>query len=107
MPKAIRFEKNGGPEVLQYVDVEVGAPGPGQAQVRHHAIGLNFIDCYVRSGLYPSPVPSALGTEGAGEVLAIGEGVTEVKVGDRVAYAGGPQGSYSELRNMPVAICAA
>ncbi len=101
MPKAIRFEKNGGPEVLQYVDVEVGAPGPGQAQVRHHAIGLNFIDCYVRSGLYPSPVPSALGTEGAGEVLAIGEGVTEVKVGDRVAYAGGPQGSYSELRNMP------
>ena len=101
MPKAIRFEKNGGPEVLQYVDVEVGAPGPGQAQVRHHAIGLNFIDCYVRSGLYPSPLPSALGTEGAGEVLAIGEGVTEVKVGDRVAYAGGPQGSYSELRNMP------
>ena len=75
MPKAIRFEKNGGPEVLQYVDVEVGAPGPGQAQVRHHAIGLNFIDCYVRSGLYPSPLPSALGTEGAGEVLAIGEGV--------------------------------
>ena len=101
MPKAIRFEKNGGPEVLQYVDVEVGAPGPGQAQVRHHAIGLNFIDCYVRSGLYPSPLPSALGTEGAGEVLAIGEGVTEVKVGDRVAYAGGPQGSYSEVRNMP------
>jgi len=101
MPKAIRFEKNGGPEVLQYVDVEVGAPGPGEAQVRHHAIGLNFIDCYVRSGLYPSPLPSALGTEGAGEVLAIGEGVTEVKVGDRVAYAGGPQGSYSEVRNMP------
>jgi NADPH2:quinone reductase len=101
MPKAIRFEKNGGPEVLQYVDVEVGVPGPGQAQVRHHAIGLNFIDCYVRSGLYPSPLPSALGTEGAGEVLAIGEGVTEVKVGDRVAYAGGPQGSYSEVRNMP------
>ena len=101
MPKAIRFEKNGGPEVLQYVDVEVGAPGPGQAQVRHHAIGLNFIDCYVRSGLYPSPLPSALGTEGAGEVVAVGAGVTEVKVGDRVAYAGGPQGSYSEVRNMP------
>jgi NADPH2:quinone reductase len=103
MPKAIRFEKNGGPDVLQYVDVEVGAPGPGQAQVRHHAIGLNFIDCYVRSGLYPSPLPSALGTEGAGEVLAVGAGVTEVKVGDRVAYAGGPQGSYSEVRNMPAA----
>lgn len=103
MPKAIRFEKNGGPEVLQFVDVEVGAPGPGQAQVRHRAIGLNFIDCYVRSGLYPSPLPSALGTEGAGDVVAVGEGVTEVKVGDRVAYAGGPQGSYSEVRNMPAA----
>lgn len=101
MSKAIRFQQTGGPEVLQYVDVEVGAPGPGEAQVRHHAIGLNFIDCYVRSGLYPAPLPSGLGTEGAGEVVAVGAGVTEVKVGDRVAYAGGPQGAYSELRNMP------
>ncbi|MFZ4760192.1 MAG: quinone oxidoreductase family protein [Burkholderiaceae bacterium] len=101
MPKAIRFSQTGGPEVLQYVDVEVGAPGPGEAQVRHHAIGLNFIDCYFRSGLYPAPMPSGLGTEGAGEVVAVGEGVTAVKPGDRVAYAGGPQGSYAEVRNMP------
>jgi NADPH2:quinone reductase len=101
MPKAIRIQQTGGPEVLQYVDIEVGKPGPGEAQVRHHAIGLNFIDCYVRSGLYPMPLPGGLGTEGAGEVVAVGEGVTDVRVGDRVAYAGGPQGSYSELRNMP------
>jgi NADPH2:quinone reductase len=101
MPKAIRFSQNGGPEVLQYVDVEVGAPGPGEAQVRHHAVGLNFIDCYVRSGLYPTPLPSGLGTEGAGEVVAVGAGVTVVKPGDRVAYAGGPQGAYSQVRNMP------
>ena len=104
MPKAIRFDQHGGPEVLKLVDVELGAPGPGQAQVRHHAIGLNFIDTYVRSGLYAVPsLPSMLGTEGAGEVIAVGEGVTEVKVGDRVAYAGGPQGAYSEARNMPAA----
>ena len=101
MPKAIRFTQTGGPEVLQYVDVEVGPPGPGEAQVKHHAIGLNFIDCYFRSGLYPAPMPTGLGTEGAGEVVAVGEGVTGVKPGDRVAYAGGPQGSYAEVRNMP------
>lgn len=101
MPKAIRIQQTGGPEVLQYVDVEVGAPGPGEAQVRHHAIGLNFIDCYFRSGLYPTPMPTGIGTEGAGVVEAVGEGVTHVRPGDRVAYAGGPQGAYSELRNMP------
>jgi NADPH2:quinone reductase len=101
MPKAIRFDRTGGPEVLQFVDVEVGAPGPGQAQVRHRAIGLNFIDTYHRSGLYPMPLPSGLGTEGAGDVVAVGAGVTDVKVGDRVAYAGGPLGAYSEVRNMP------
>jgi NADPH2:quinone reductase len=101
MPKAIRIQQTGGPEVLQYVEVEVGQPGRGEAQVRHHAIGLNFIDCYFRSGLYPMPLPAGLGTEGAGEVVAVGEGVTEVRVGDRVAYAGGPPGAYSELRNMP------
>ena len=103
MPKAIRIQQTGGPEVLQYVDVEVGAPGPGEAHVRHHAIGLNFIDCYFRSGLYPTPMPTGIGTEGAGVVEAVGEGVTHVKPGDRVAYAGGPQGAYSELRNMPAA----
>ena len=77
--------------------------GSGEAQVRHHAIGLNFIDCYFRSGLYPTPMPTGIGTEGAGVVEAVGEGVTHVRPGDRVAYAGGPQGAYSELRNMPAA----
>ena len=101
MSKAIRIQKNGGPEVMEYVDVEVGAPGPGEAQVRHQAIGLNFIDCYFRSGLYPMALPSGLGQEGAGDVVAVGAGVTDVKVGDRVAYAGGAAGSYAEIRNMP------
>ncbi len=101
MPKAIRFHKTGGPEVLVYEDVEVGAPGPGQARVKHNAIGLNFIDTYHRSGLYPLPLPSGLGLEGAGVVEAVGPGVDDLKAGDRVAYAGGPPGSYSEVRVMP------
>lgn len=101
MSKAIRIQKNGGPEVMEYVDVEVGAPGPGEAQVRHQAIGVNFIDCYFRSGLYPMELPAGLGQEGAGDVVAVGAGVTDVKVGDRVAYAGGAAGSYSEVRNVP------
>jgi NADPH2:quinone reductase len=101
MSKAIRIQKNGGPEVMEYVEVEVGAPGPGEAQVRHQAIGVNFIDCYFRSGLYPMALPSGLGQEGAGDVVAVGAGVTDVKVGDRVAYAGGAAGSYSEVRNVP------
>jgi NADPH2:quinone reductase len=104
MAKAIRFSKTGGPEVLEYVDVEVGAPGPGEARVRHHAIGVNFIDVYFRTGLYPQPLPSGLGQEGAGVVEAVGEGVTHVKAGDRVAYAGRPNGSYSEVRTMPADI---
>jgi NADPH2:quinone reductase len=99
--KAIRMSRVGGPEVMELVDVELGAPGPGEAQVRHHAIGLNFIDVYFRTGLYPQPLPGGLGMEGAGVVEAIGEGVTEVKVGDRVAYAGRPIGAYAEARNMP------
>jgi NADPH2:quinone reductase len=102
MPKAIRIEQTGGPEVMQYVDVEVGPPGPGQVQVRHHAIGLNFIDVYYRTGLYPMTLPGGAGLEASGEVLAVGEGVTEVKPGDRVAYAGGSPGAYAEVRNMPV-----
>ncbi len=101
MSKAIRISRTGGPEVMEYVDVEVGAPGPGEAQVRHEAIGINYIDVYFRSGLYPQPLPGGLGMEGAGVVEAIGEGVTEVAVGDRVAYAGRPNGAYAELRNMP------
>lgn len=101
MSKAIRFHKTGGPEVLAYEDVQVGDPGEGQARVRHHAIGLNFIDTYHRSGLYPLPLPSGLGLEAAGVVEAVGPGVDYLKAGDRVAYAGGPPGSYSEVRLIP------
>jgi NADPH2:quinone reductase len=104
MAKAIRMQGTGGPEVLEYVDVEVGEPGPGEARVRHHAIGLNFIDVYFRTGLYPMPMPSGLGQEGAGVVEAVGEGVTHVQPGDRVAYAGRPNGAYSEVRTMPADI---
>jgi NADPH:quinone reductase len=102
--KAIRFQTTGGPEVLEYVDVEVGEPGPGEARVRHHAVGVNFIDVYFRTGLYPQPLPSGLGQEGAGVVEAVGAGVTHVRPGDRVAYAGRPNGSYSQVRVMPADI---
>ena len=101
MTKAIRFHKTGGPEVLVYEDVDVGAPGPGQARVKNNAIGLNFIDTYHRSGLYPLPLPSGLGLEAAGVVEAVGDGVDYLKPGDRVAYAGGPPGAYSEVRLIP------
>jgi len=100
MTRAIRIERNGGPEELQLVDVTVGDPGPGEIRIRHHAIGLNFIDVYQRSGLYPLPMPLILGGEGAGVVEAVGEGVTHLKAGDRAAYAGGP-GSYCEVRVLP------
>lgn len=104
MAKAIQFSRTGGPEVLETVDVAVGEPGPGQARVRHHAIGINFIDVYFRTGLYPLELPSGLGQEAAGVVEAVGEGVTHVQAGDRVAYAGRPNGSYSEVRVMPADI---
>jgi NADPH2:quinone reductase len=104
MAKAIRYARTGGPEVLEYVDVEVGEPGQGEARVRNHAIGLNFIDVYFRNGLYPAPLPGGLGQEGAGVVEAVGPGVTHVKPGDRVAYAARPNGAYSELRVMPADI---
>ena len=104
MSKVIRINRTGGPEVMEYVDVDVAPPGPGEAQVRQEAIGLNFIDVYFRTGLYPQPLPGGLGMEGAGVVEAVGEGVTEVKVGDRVAYAGRPNGAYAQLRNVPAAI---
>ncbi len=81
MPKAIRFHKTGGPEVLVWEDVEVGDPGPGQIRIRQHAVGLNFVDVYQRSGLYQMPLPSGTGSEGAGVVEAVGAGVTEFKVG--------------------------
>jgi len=101
MTKAVRFHKTGGPEVLQVDDVQVGEPGDGQARVKHTAIGLNFIDTYHRSGLYPLPLPSGIGLEAAGVVEAVGNGVTHVKPGDRVGYAGGPPGAYSEVRLIP------
>src|SRR5437667_12696635 len=101
MPRAIRLHQTGGPEVLRWEQVEVGEPGEGQARVRHTAVGVNFVDTYRRSGLYPLPLPSVLGTEGAGVVEAVGPGVTLVRPGDRVAYAGGPSGSYAEVRLLP------
>jgi NADPH2:quinone reductase len=104
MAKAIRYARTGGPEVMEVVDVEVGEPGPGEARVRNHAIGLNFIDVYFRNGLYPAPLPSGLGHEAAGVVEAVGPGVAHVKPGDRVAYAARPNGAYSELRVMPADI---
>jgi len=104
MPKAIRVTEVGGPEVMKYVDVEVGPPGPGEVQVHHHAVGLNYIDVYFRNGLYPQPLPAGIGLEGAGVVTAVGDKVTSVKVGDRVAYSDRPPGSYSQLRNMPAAL---
>ncbi|MEI6760098.1 MAG: quinone oxidoreductase [Betaproteobacteria bacterium] len=99
--RAIRIDQNGGPEQLQLVTVEVGDPGPGEIRIRHHAVGLNFIDVYQRSGLYTLPMPLRLGMEAAGVVEAVGEGVTHLKVGDRAAYASQPPGSYCELRVMP------
>jgi len=100
MPKAVRFHKQGGPEVLQYEDIPVGDPGPGQARVRHTAIGVNFVDTYQRSGLYPAQLPQVAGNEGAGVVEAVGPNVADVKKGDRVAYTGLP-GSYCEARVVP------
>ncbi len=101
MPFAIRIHQTGGPDVMQWEEVAVGDPAPGEARVRHEAVGLNYIDTYHRTGLYPLPLPAGLGLEGAGIVEAVGEGVTAVRVGDRVAYAGGPVGAYSQVRCMP------
>ncbi len=101
MTHAIRIHAVGGPEVLSWEPVNVSPPAAGEAQVRHAAVGLNFIDVYHRTGLYPLPLPSGIGLEGAGEVVAVGEGVGEVRVGDRVAYAGGPIGAYAQVRNLP------
>ncbi len=101
MTFAIRIHRTGGPEVLSWEEVPVGDPASGEARIRHEAVGLNFIDTYHRSGLYPLPLPSGIGLEGAGVVVAVGEGVTEVRPGDRVAYAGGPVGAYSQERCLP------
>ena len=101
MPNAVRVHEAGGADALQWETVEVGAPGRGEVQVRHTAVGLNFIDVYHRTGLYPLPTPFIPGLEGAGVVESIGEGAAGLKVGDRVAYGAGPLGAYAEIRNLP------
>jgi NADPH2:quinone reductase len=101
MAHAIRFHKTGGPEVLQWEEINVGEPGAGEVRLANKAVGLNYLDTYHRTGLYPMPIPSGIGMEGAGVVEAVGPGVTEFKVGDRVAYANGPIGAYSEKKIHP------
>ena len=101
MSFAIQIRQPGGPDALEMVDVNVGEPGPGQVRIRHHAIGLNFIDVYHRTGLYPLQLPASIGMEGSGVIEAVGEGVTHLQVGDRAAYASEPPGSYCEVRVMP------
>ncbi|MBU9631198.1 quinone oxidoreductase [Burkholderia multivorans] len=98
MPKAIRYDQPGGPDVMKWVDVEVGAPQAGEVRIKQHAVGLNYIDVYFRTGLYPQPLPAGLGMEAAGEVTAVGEGVGALKVGDRVAYVAQPPGAYAQER---------
>jgi hypothetical protein len=101
MTHAIRFHKTGGPEVLVWEEVSLGKPGPGEARIRHTAVGLNFVDIYNRSGLYPAQLPSGLGGEAAGVVEEVGSGVTDLKPGDRVAYGAAPIGAYAEARLIP------
>ncbi|CAA7621962.1 quinone oxidoreductase [Magnetospirillum sp. UT-4] len=101
MTKAIRIHRTGGPEAMVWEGVEVPAPGPGEVLIRHTAVGVNFIDIYHRTGLYPTPLPTVLGLEGAGTVEAVGPEVSEFRPGDRVAYANPPMGAYAERRVMP------
>ncbi|MBP8867254.1 MAG: quinone oxidoreductase [Propionivibrio sp.] len=103
MSFAIRFHQTGGPEVLRWEEVPVGDPAADEVRLRHEAVGLNYIDTYQRSGLYPLPLPSGLGQEGAGVVEAVGKDVRDFRPGDRVAYAGGPVGAYSQQRCLPAA----
>jgi NADPH2:quinone reductase len=98
MSKAIRYDKPGGPDVMKWVDVEVGDPGEGEVRIKQTAVGLNFIDVYFRNGLYPQPLPAGLGSEAAGEVTAVGAGVSGLKVGERVAYVARPPGAYAQER---------
>ena len=104
MAHAIRFHETGSPDVLKYESIDLPPPGPGEARVRHSAIGVNFIDTYHRTGLYKVPLPSGIGKEGAGIVEAVGEGVTVVTPGDRVVYCDGPLGSYASERNLPASV---
>ncbi len=101
MPRTVQVAAFGGPENMHIVDLPVGEPGPGEIRIRHEACGLNFIDVYQRTGLYPNALPLSLGMEGAGIVEAVGPGVTHLAAGDRAAYASNPPGSYSEARVMP------
>ncbi|MEO5670419.1 MAG: alcohol dehydrogenase catalytic domain-containing protein, partial [Ramlibacter sp.] len=101
MTKAVQINQPGGPEQLAIADVKVGDPGPGEIRIRHKAVGLNYIDVYHRTGMYPLPLPATLGMEASGVVEAVGSGVTHLKAGDRAAYASQPPGSYCELRVMP------
>jgi len=101
MPHAMRIHKTGGPEVLVWEEVAVGAPGPREARIRHTAVGLNYTDVYSRTGLYPPPLPAILGSEGAGVVEAVGAEVSDLKPGDRVAYGNAPLGAYTEQRLVP------
>jgi len=102
--KAVVIEAPGWPEQMKLLDVDVGAPGPGEIRIRHEAVGLNYIDVYHRNGTYPLPLPARLGMEGAGVVEAVGEGVTHLQPGDRAAYAGGPPGAYATARVMPAKV---
>lgn len=101
MPKAIRYDQPGGPDVMKWVDIEVGEPQAGQVRIRQHAVGLNYIDIYFRTGLYPQPLPGGLGMEAAGEVTAVGDDVTAFKPGDRVAYVWSQPGAYAQERVLP------
>ena len=101
MTHAIRFHQIGGPEVLVWEEVKLGKPGQGEARIRHTAVGLNFVDTYYRSGLYPVQLPSGLGSEGAGVVEEVGPDVADLKPGDRVAYGSAPLGAYAEERLIP------
>ena len=101
MVKATRFDRTGGPEVMKWADVEVGEPGAGEIRVKQHAVGLNYIDVYFRTGLYPLPLPGGLGMEAAGEVSAVGAGVANLRVGDRIAYVARPPGAYAQERVLP------
>ena len=104
MSKAVRIDQHGGPEVMKIVELTVGEPGPGEIRIRHKNAGLNFIDVYQRSGLYPFPMPLNLGMEASGVIEAVGPGVTHLKAGDRAAYASQPPGSYCEVRVMPAKV---
>src|SRR6516225_5623994 len=101
MSRAIRFHETGGPEVLRLESIAVGEPGPGEARVRHTYVAVNFIDIYFRTGRYPLALPNGLGSDAVGVIEAVGPGVTDVRVGDRVGYLIGPQGAYSDARILP------